>query len=137
MNTNPAEFLLDIVSSDFGGAKETAQARVRKIQHEWAESNEAMAVARQVSERVRSMEKEKDTFSAEDLRRPGPFTITTALLHRLWIKSYRDVVAYGIRILMYLGLAIMMGTVWLRLHPSQDYIQPFVNAIVSASTQDN
>lgn len=25
----------------------------------------------------------------------------------------------------------MMGTVWLRLHPSQDYIQPFINAIVS------
>lgn len=25
----------------------------------------------------------------------------------------------------------MMGTVWLRLHPSQEYIQPFVNAIVS------
>lgn len=29
-----------------------------------------------------------------------------------------------------IGLAIMMGTVWLRLHPEQDYIQPFVNAIV-------
>jgi hypothetical protein len=25
----------------------------------------------------------------------------------------------------------MMGTVWLRLHPSQDSIQPFINAIVS------
>jgi hypothetical protein len=25
----------------------------------------------------------------------------------------------------------MMGTVWLRLHPSQEYIQPFINAIVS------
>lgn len=24
-----------------------------------------------------------------------------------------------------------MGTVWLRLHPSQEYIQPFINAIVS------
>lgn len=27
----------------------------------------------------------------------------------------------------------MMGTVWLRLHPSQEYIQPFVNAIVRTS----
>lgn len=26
----------------------------------------------------------------------------------------------------------MMGTVWLRLHPSQDYIQPFINAIVGS-----
>ncbi|KAL4806617.1 P-loop containing nucleoside triphosphate hydrolase protein [Aspergillus unguis] len=132
-NTNPAEFLLDIVSSDFGGAKETAQERVRKIQQAWAESNEAIAVNRQVSERVRSMEEKKDAVSAEDLKRPGPFMITTALFHRSFIKSYRDVVAYGIRIVMYLGLAIMMGTVWLRLHTSQDYIQPFVNAIFFGS----
>lgn len=39
----------------------------------------------------------------EDLARPGPARITTALLHRSFIKSYRDVVAYGIRIVMYLG----------------------------------
>lgn len=31
------------------------------------------------------------------------FLITMSLLHRLFIKSYRDVVAYGIRIVMYLG----------------------------------
>lgn len=132
-NTNPAEFLLEIVSSDFGEAKETAQERVRKIQQAWAESNEAIAVDRQVSERVRSMEEKTDTVSAEDLKRPGSFTITKALLHRSFIKSYRDVVAYGIRIVMYLGLAVMMGTVWLRLHTTQDYIQPFVNAIFFGS----
>ncbi|OJJ52442.1 hypothetical protein ASPSYDRAFT_51864 [Aspergillus sydowii CBS 593.65] len=131
-NTNPAEFLLDIVSSDFGGAKEPAQERVQKILQAWAESNEAISVDRQVSERIQSVEK-KDAVSAEDLKRPGPFTITTALLHRSFIKSYRDVVAYGIRIVMYLGLAIMMGTVWLRLHTSQDYIQPFINAIFFGS----
>lgn len=39
----------------------------------------------------------------EDMARPGPVKITTALLHRSFIKSYRDVVAYGIRIVMYLG----------------------------------
>lgn len=104
---------------------------MQKILQAWAESNEAISVDRQVSERIQSVEK-KDAVSAEDLKRPGPFTITTALLHRSFIKSYRDVVAYGIRIVMYLGLAIMMGTVWLRLHTSQDYIQPFINAIVSS-----
>ena len=29
-----------------------------------------------------------------------------------------------------IGLAIMMGTVWLRLKPTQDSIQPFTNGIV-------
>ena len=51
------------------------------------------------------------------------------LMHRSFIKSYRDIVAYGIRIAMYLGLAIMMGTVWLRLSPTQSNIQAFTNAI--------
>lgn len=59
-NTNPAEFLLDIVSSDFGGSKEFAQNRVRKIQKAWTESNEATAMDRQVFELVRSMEEKKD-----------------------------------------------------------------------------
>jgi hypothetical protein len=30
-----------------------------------------------------------------------------------------------------LGLAILMGTVWLRLGSDQKYIQPHINAIVS------
>ena len=30
----------------------------------------------------------------------------------------------------------MMGTVWLRLHTSQDYIQPFINAIVLQALMD-
>lgn len=63
--------------------------------------------------------------------RTGGISIVMALIHRSFIKSNRDVVAYGIRIVMYLGLAIMMGTVWLRLHTDQEYIQPFINAIVS------
>ena len=79
------------------------------------------------------------------LKNVEPFTMTTklskgnfpivlmTLVHRAFVKSYRDVVAYGIRIAMYTGLAIMMGTVWLRLHTEQDDIQPFINAIFFGS----
>jgi hypothetical protein len=48
----------------------------------------------------------------------GVFLLIVALIYRAFIKSYRDVVAYAIRVIMYLGLAIMMGTVWLRLGSS-------------------
>lgn len=103
-HTNPAEFLLDIVSSDFGGAKGQAQERVQQIQNDWAASSQSAAVMRLVSERTRESEKAAGgILSPEDIDHPGPFTITAALLHRSWIKSYRDVVAYGIRIVMYLG----------------------------------
>ncbi|VZH97073.1 unnamed protein product [Fusarium fujikuroi] len=49
------------------------------------------------------------------------------------IKSAESLGAYGIRIAMYLGLAIMMGTVWVRLDPAQESIQPFINAIFFGS----
>ncbi|KAJ6168146.1 hypothetical protein N7497_000989 [Penicillium chrysogenum] len=130
-STNPAEFLLDIISADFGNSEGRAAERVRKIQSVWAESGEANAVAKQVEEQARLAQKAH--LSSEDMSRPGPLRITAALLHRSFIKSYRDVVAYGIRIIMYLGLAIMMGTVWLRLHTTQNYIQPFINAIFFGS----
>ncbi|KAJ5160868.1 uncharacterized protein N7482_007872 [Penicillium canariense] len=132
--TNPAEFLLDIVSADFGGANGLAHERVQAIQQAWAESAEAKGVTQQVMGRASAeMEKKVASLSAEDMARPGPVRITAALLHRSFIKSYRDVVAYGIRIVMYLGLAVMTGTVWIRLHPSQEYIQAFVNAIFFGS----
>ncbi|KAK6438691.1 hypothetical protein LTR95_005110 [Oleoguttula sp. CCFEE 5521] len=59
----------------------------------------------------------------------GSLTIVITQIHRSFIKSYRDIIAYGIRIAMYMGLAVMMGTIWLRLNPNQGNIQSFINAI--------
>ncbi|KAJ5384071.1 Aminoacyl-tRNA synthetase class 1a anticodon-binding [Penicillium concentricum] len=132
-NTNPAEFLLETVSSDFDNSKDLAEERLGTIQTAWANSNQAKSGTRQVSERVLSAEKHVNKDSMEETDRAGTGSITVALLHRSFVKSYRDVIAYGIRIAMYLGLAIMMGTVWLRLHPAQESIQPFINAIFFGS----
>ncbi|KAJ5564363.1 hypothetical protein N7513_000605 [Penicillium frequentans] len=131
-NTNPAEYLLDIVSSDFSALTDDADNRVQQIQSAWKESSQVQAVTQKISERSH-MEEKGLAVGGDDLARAGVIKIIITLLHRSFIKSYRDVVAYGIRIVMYLGLAIMMGTVWLRLHPSQDYIQPFINAIFFGS----
>ncbi|OJJ31565.1 hypothetical protein ASPWEDRAFT_118735 [Aspergillus wentii DTO 134E9] len=130
-HTNPAEFILDIASSDFTGDKDSAEDRVQKIQSAWTHSTESETWKRQISSRIEASE--KASISVDELSRPNMVSITASLLHRLFIKSYRDVVAYGIRIIMYLGLAIMMGTVWLRLHSDQEYIQPFINAIFFGS----
>ena len=55
------------------------------------------------------------------------------LLYRLSLKSSRDVIAYGVRLAMYMGLAHMMGTVWLRLDKNQDKIEPSINAMFFSS----
>lgn len=101
--TNPAEFLLDLVSADFASDKETAQEHLKRIQSAWTSSEEAAAMESEIGRLVKSAEKGEQHLSTEGLSRPALPLVILSLLHRSFIKSYRDVVAYGIRILMYLG----------------------------------
>jgi hypothetical protein len=133
--TNPAEHLLGLVSADFHGDS----GKTSQIQQAWSQAANNDSTLSKINGPIQNPDQQQQKnliLSAEELvsRRPGLMSITFSLLHRSWIKSYRDVVAYGIRILMYIGLAVMMGTVWLRLSTSQESIQPFVNAIVSSHT---
>ncbi|KAE8354914.1 P-loop containing nucleoside triphosphate hydrolase protein [Aspergillus coremiiformis] len=124
--TNPAEYLLDLINSDFTAHEDEAGA----IQAAWTQSTEHVELV----SNLQLMNKDIDDIDiGDELDRPWIAQITWSLLHRLFIKSYRDVLAYGIRLAMYMGLAIMMGTVWLRLHTSQEDIQPFINAIFFGS----
>ena len=99
--TNPAEFLLDLVSSDFAGPN-SDQNRVAKIQNAWTQAAESAALKELSSSVKESTERVTDSHS-----RPGVGWVTLSLLHRAFIKSYRDVVAYGIRIVMYLGMCYL------------------------------
>lgn len=123
---NPAEFVIDLVNTDFSSDPTAAAQRLNQLHTSWASSPAAATLL--------------DTIHAQSSG-PSPsvalstqistssFSIPFTLMHRSFIKSYRDIVAYGIRIAMYMGLAIMMGTVWLRLSPTQSNIQAFTNAI--------
>lgn len=126
-HTNPAEFLLDLMNIDFASHQESAIERLQQMQKAWATSYGALELSNRVA-----------AIPAEPLHEVKPSrsnlpVVVMSLVHRSFIKSYRDVVAYGIRIAMYLGLAIMMGTVWLRLKADQADIQPVTNAIFFGS----
>jgi ABC-type multidrug transport system ATPase subunit len=128
---NPAEFLLDMMNIDFATHQEAAEARLDEMQRGWVSSSKAQKLATQIESALKSVESLPTTKPS---KRNFPIILMT-LVHRSFVKSYRDVVAYGIRIAMYTGLAIMMGTVWLRLHTDQRSIQPFINAIVGDTIQ--
>ncbi|MCJ1287520.1 hypothetical protein MMC26_006872 [Xylographa opegraphella] len=159
---NPAEFLLDIVNVDFADDLHSAAKRLNRIQSCWSKSPESLALAQDAidvkqptnpkvlqihSPWGRSAESLAVAWNPADPYKwspqelfeldfqPGPsaLSIPFTLLHRNFIKSYRDLITYGIRLAMYIGLAIMMGTVWLRLAAAQEAIQPFINAIFFAS----
>ena len=125
---NPAEFLLDLISTDFSTGDDEVQIRIKKIHSQWTASSESTSLAATLNADLGKSGDQAGLFLQN--RRVALPRVTLALLQRSFIKSYRDVVAYGIRFAMYIGLAVMMGTVWLRLSPTQSHIQPFINAIV-------
>ncbi|KAK1637248.1 P-loop containing nucleoside triphosphate hydrolase protein [Colletotrichum phormii] len=126
LQVNPAEHVLEMVNTDFVKDKREAAQRLEAMHGAWEESRSAKELRLAISDA------EKHSNSLEDdqaEKKPGLPSLALTLLHRSFIKSYRDVVAYGIRFAMYTGLAIMMGTVWLRLSTDQESIIPLTNAI--------
>ncbi len=133
---NPAEYLLDLINTDFVREGDDSRARMEHIHGAWANSNESRAIRAEIETSMSESgipEKAGPNISKIEPEKQNALMVPLVLLHRSWIKSYRDVVAYGIRIVMYLGLAILMGTVFLRLHTTQTDIQPFINAIFFGS----
>ncbi|KAK8147666.1 hypothetical protein G3M48_001229 [Beauveria asiatica] len=122
--TNAAEFYLDLINTDLDKDGEIC-ARTDKICEAWATSRQHVDLDTSVS-KARQLQQVSSPLKSE---KPAAWMTPLVLLQRSWIKSYRDVIAYGIRIAMYLGLAILMGTVFLRLKTEQQYIQPYINAI--------
>lgn len=123
---NPAEFILDLMNVDFSSDQDAARQQLHEMQMGWTRSTKARDIVTQIH--ATSSLIEPPQTSKPPSR--SFFTVVMTLVHRSFIKSYRDVVVYGIRVAMYIGLAIMMGTVWLRLESKQDDIQPFISAIV-------
>ncbi|KAI9667870.1 MAG: hypothetical protein M1821_000689 [Bathelium mastoideum] len=123
---NPAEYMIDLVNTDFALDQAKATQKILWLQDLWNKSQEARTIALEAG----PMLGKQAHMSIEGSKgSPNKLLLPLTLVHRSWIKSCRDVIAYGIRIAMYMGLAIMMGTVWLRLSTKQDNIQAFINAI--------
>lgn len=128
-NENLAEFILDLINTDFVNSDPEL---VRSLNEAWyrkmdLNTTEKFAIESPDSEPPQSSKILSQL--AVSVNSCQPCYQTWVLLTRSFLKAYRDFLAYYVRIIMYLGLAVMMGTVWLRLGYDQDSIQPFINAI--------
>ena len=126
---NPAEFILELMNVDFAGQESTAHQRLKYTSGSWTQS----AQKRAWTDEIEQVIKGEGSVREDQLPARNFLILLATLVHRSFVKSYRDVIAYGVRIAMYVGLAIMMGTVWLRLDTKQESIVPFTNAIVRTS----
>ncbi|BFZ58727.1 hypothetical protein PYCC9005_005792 [Savitreella phatthalungensis] len=110
--TNAAEHVIELVNGDFSEAADDVIAH-------WS------------NHRRRTIADNKDCkYNAPQRARVSTLSAIGILLHRSYLKAYRDIVAYWIRLVMYGMLAVLMGTVWLRL-PSKNAssVQPIINAL--------
>ncbi|GAB7357619.1 hypothetical protein MBLNU459_g0118t1 [Dothideomycetes sp. NU459] len=126
---NPAEFIIDFVNTDFARDRSEVDQQLNMVHSSWHKSRLATATVTELTDEVSRGSSSNDVSQYTNEKGANALAIPLALIHRSFIKSYRDIIAYGIRIAMYMGLAIMMGTIWLRLSPVQSNIQSFINAI--------
>ncbi|KAG2733514.1 hypothetical protein G9P44_003039 [Scheffersomyces stipitis] len=126
---NPSEFVLDLINTDFSSSviDDDRQDVLSILVDKWnshVTPIEAVGAFEQMKsdDVIDERYQQSTSFQKEVLN-------TRVLLQRLLIKARRDIFTYYVRLFMYLGLAILMGTVWLRLGNGQKNIQPFINAI--------
>lgn len=126
---NPAEFIIDFVNTDFARDRSEVDQQLNMVHSSWHKSRLATATVTELTDEMARNSMDNEVNAEVKDESASKWAIPLALVHRSFIKSYRDIIAYGIRIAMYMGLAVMMGTVWLRLNPNQNNIQSFINAI--------
>lgn len=128
LHSNPADFLLDLVNIDFSQDKETATRKLSELQSTW----EISSSAGDVRNAILVAECAGDNVKVEAGNRPKMCSRTLTMLHRSFVKSYRDPMAYGIRLGFTISFAILIGTVWLRLDHDQNSIQFLITEVYFA-----
>lgn len=100
---NPAEAILDLTNVDFGVDRVQKQRQLEKIQEEWCKSGDNQALCQQVLSIEAFAETGRDDNLVGHQKLKQKWNGVLILLHRNFIKSYRDLIAYGVRLIMYLG----------------------------------
>jgi ABC-type multidrug transport system ATPase subunit/ABC-type multidrug transport system permease subunit len=131
---NPADFLLELVNTDFAGSQAAASERERVA--ELASRWEGSALCQENHKEIIASSAARDSLeiTLDSTKSKSTFWSQVAVLtHRSFIKAYRDVLAYTLRLAMYAALAILTGTIWLQLGRDQSSIQLLVNALLVSS----
>jgi hypothetical protein len=112
LQMNPAEFVLELMNVDFAIHQDRAQGRLKQMQKGWQISAQAKYVTTEIATMNRTTK--GGVLGNGKQSRANFFVVVLALLHRSFIKSYRDIVVYGVRIAMYTGTPFL----FLSLRPS-------------------
>ncbi|PHH79605.1 hypothetical protein CDD80_4367 [Ophiocordyceps camponoti-rufipedis] len=120
--SNPAEFILDLVNASFS----TDESTLDDLSRSWRDSDGAEELRRAIEG---THHNHHDSDDETPWSRPSFVSRVVTLLHRGFIKSYRDPTAYFLRIVLYMLLAIIVGTLW----PRHDWGQQSMENLMTAA----
>ncbi|RHY20881.1 hypothetical protein DYB25_008186 [Aphanomyces astaci] len=106
--TNPSEHYLELINADFEGAHDTDVFVAYYLR-----SDVAARIQNQLAfDRDASVDEDALTTHATDLR-PSAFRQLGVIIHRNSLNNVRNPGVYGVRVVLYMGLSVMVGTMYL------------------------
>eukprot|EP00727_Mastigamoeba_balamuthi_P013719 m51a1_g8970 hypothetical protein (562) ;mRNA; r:18665-20350 len=137
---NPADVLLDVLNTDFsssdsdsatdtGGHQTQGEqnALIEKLALGWAQSEHSRAVDESIAEQQRGSSSGSSASEVDAGR--GFLWQLACLVHRTFVCTTRDIGVFWARMVMYSIMAVMMGTLYLRMGHGQDTIQDRISVL--------
>jgi hypothetical protein len=103
---NPADYFLNIINCDFMLNREEADARIKTFKANWEGSEQKTKLAEMVKGSA------EGAVLPNKVKQNNPFKQFGVLVSRNFRTAYRNPITYWIRIVMYVALALLMGTTW-------------------------
>ncbi|TDL20626.1 P-loop containing nucleoside triphosphate hydrolase protein [Rickenella mellea] len=126
LHANPTDHALDLVNTDFFSDATEGKNHINELASRWKAHESGFDSGRNTLEIGRSdAEKAVDPIHAwsqerrvakQSLRRA--FHQTWILIERNILNYSRNLLAYGVRLGMYLGMGVLLATVWVNLAPT-------------------
>ncbi|KAJ3040267.1 hypothetical protein HDV00_011245 [Rhizophlyctis rosea] len=123
---NPADHILSFVNPDFAGSREDAEGHVEGLAEKWAVRQRGVEQFVVGEERraaaaggVGGVEGLRSEFGGASV---GLYK-TWVLMERAVLNYRRNLLAYGVRAGMYVGMGLLLAIVWVKLGTKQEKLQ--------------
>ncbi|GAA5911516.1 hypothetical protein JCM5296_000914 [Sporobolomyces johnsonii] len=122
--TNPSDHAIDLVNTEFQTGDKEGRSPEEHLEHmasSWRRYGEAKLQHSSSSEPAPCgltlhEQRHKSRVFVDNLRK------MTTLMHRNFLNYVRNILAYGIRLGMYIGMGLLLALVWIRLGTSSNKI---------------
>lgn len=119
VRSNPSDVYLQLTNTDFDMEKTQGKERVAGLAEKFKNSELAASIAT----KIKDSKANASSYIKGSLGYTNSFTHQTGvLMSRALLNATKNPLAYWVRVLMYVGLAVLMGTTWLSMSTDQDTI---------------